>query len=69
MPRAYAPTAANCFMLPDGSIALMSDIVTVDNRARYIQEVRLLQQALGVKPDGIIGPKTRAAARDLPTNA
>jgi murein L,D-transpeptidase YcbB/YkuD len=52
------------FRLPSGEIGGMAD--QVDARYfphRFVEEVMLLQECLGVEPDGIIGPKTRAAAR------
>lgn len=36
--------------------------VSIDTPWRYRQEVMLLQDALGVTADGIIGPETRTAA-------
>jgi peptidoglycan hydrolase-like protein with peptidoglycan-binding domain len=58
------------FLLPDGSVGFMDDIVSIrrgdlNSALRYEAEVKLIQAALGVEPDGIIGPKTRAAARAL----
>lgn len=61
----YAPVNPHeMFRLPGGEIGGMAD--QVDARywpMRYVEEVKLLQECLGVAPDGIIGPATRAAAR------
>lgn len=40
-------------------------VVTIDTPHQYFDEVRKLQSALGVDPDGRIGPKTRAAVDTL----
>lgn len=69
----YAPIdGANFFELPCGRVAKMSDVVELDpntssttDMIRYQEEVRLIQRALGVEPDGKIGPDTRRAARDI----
>ena len=49
------------FRLHSGRAASMEDVVTVDDRARYVEEVKMIQMALGVRADGIIGPETRRA--------
>ena len=50
------------YRLPDGSLGFMRDQVDllIDGR-RAKQEIMLLQKALGVRVDGIIGPETRGA--------
>lgn len=74
-PAPYAPLdGASFFELPCGRVAKMSDVVeldpvhgNVDQLLRYQEEVRLIQSALGVEPDGKIGPDTRRAAREVST--
>lgn len=38
------------------------EVVSIDTPWRYRQEIMLLQEALGVPADGLIGPETRRAA-------
>lgn len=41
-----------------------AEVVSIDTPWRYRQEIMLLQEALGVVPDGLIGPETRKAAAE-----
>ncbi len=60
--KPYAPTRSTHFYKRiDGSEAIFDDVVGPDNKF-YREEVRLIQQALGVHADGHIGPETRKAA-------
>lgn len=63
----YEPVILPTFMfkLPDGGNGLMSDVVEPTNGYRLGQEIRLIQRAIGVKEDGLIGPETREAIRRL----
>ena len=61
--KPYEPITVQAFRLPNGGIGNMPDEVDVSTIDRYRQEVMLLQIALGVTPDGIIGPNTRTAAK------
>lgn len=60
--EAFAPKSIDVFELLDGTLVSMNS-VTQNNNPLYRQEVMLIQLALGVTPDGIIGPQTRRAAR------
>jgi len=68
MKNPYAPVSIDGFKLPDGTVARMSDVVPATNHHRICQELMLIQSALGVAPDGLIGPKTREAIRRLTTS-
>lgn len=60
------PVSKSYYKLPaGGGVGYSLDAVGYGQSYRYEQEVRLLQICLGVRPDGIIGPKTRAAARKV----
>ncbi len=64
----YTPTPGRFFNLPEnGGQASMDDIVSVYQPQRYRLEVMALQMAIGTEPDGVIGPKTREAARGCPS--
>ena len=65
MPNPYELEPADGFRLPDGNIARMSDVVTETDHHRLRQEIMLIQRALGVRVDGLIGPETRYAIRQL----
>ena len=67
MKNPYATVPIDGFKLPDGSIARMSDVVTATDHHRICQEIMLIQTALGIKADGLIGPETRDAIRRLAT--
>jgi hypothetical protein len=62
-----SPRLPQDFVLPTGGIGNMDDIVTVRQAGRYEMEVMLIQRALGVRDDGIIGPETRNAVAQLGT--
>lgn len=64
-PYAPLPLPNHAFRLPDGSMGWMNEEISMDNGLRYREEVKLIQMALGVKPDGIIGPETRTAAKAI----
>lgn len=63
--KPYEPRAVTSYELPNGEIVKYRELVRplVSTGERVRQEIMLLQMALGVRPDGIIGPKTRDAAR------
>ena len=65
---AYESVPMDGFLLPDGTMARMSDVVTATDHHRICQEIMLIQRALGVESDGLIGPATRLAIRNLKIN-
>jgi lysozyme family protein len=65
MKNPYEPVSIDGFKLPNGALALMSDVVLATDHHRIAQEIMLIQSALGVKADGLIGPETREAIRRL----
>lgn len=66
MPKPYETIGSTTlFRLPNGKDGSMKDVITIDDRGRYVEEVKLIQMALGVAPDGIIGPDTRHAAQRI----
>ena len=65
MLKLYKDAPSRSFLLPEGGVGNFDEEVSASRPERYRQEVMLLQKALGVVPDGIIGPKTRAAAEEL----
>jgi hypothetical protein len=53
--KPYAPIGIDCYQLPNGRVAMMNEEVMADDMGRITQEIMLIQCAIGVKPDGIIG--------------
>ena len=68
MPNPYPEQAVNCFRLPDGSTALMTDVVEPADISRMKLEIMAIQHGLGVRADGLIGPETRKAFQRLAEN-
>lgn len=59
----YELVSIEGYKLPDGSTTIMGEQVSVSDKARYVQEVRLIQQAIGAaSDDGVIGGLTRRRA-------
>lgn len=52
------------YRLRNGMTVDADEVVSIDTPWRYRQEIMLLQEALGVVPDGLIGPATRKAAAE-----
>ncbi len=60
----YAPVRqTHVYKRLNGSQSIMDAPVDWQNIDAYREEVRLIQQALGTAPDGIIGRSTRVAAQ------
>ena len=56
------------FKYLDGTEGRFDETVSSDGVPRkYVQEVMMIQTALGVKPDGQIGPEMRKACVDIAT--
>jgi lysozyme family protein len=53
------------FRLPNGTTGGWFDVVPPSLFARYVEEVKMLQKAIGAHPDGLIGIETRTMAEKI----
>jgi lysozyme family protein len=65
MTKPYEPVPIDGYLLPDGTMARIDEVVAATDHFRISQEIILIQRTLGVKDDGKIGPETRKAIRRL----
>lgn len=64
MKNPYHEHRGGKYRLRNGMEVHADKVVSIDTPWRYRQEIMLLQEALGVVPDGLIGPETRKAAAE-----